>query len=445
MSEQNKANKGDDQRKFIKLNRVLAIVICIAMIFVSFMGGYFASFLSKSKPERIIDELISIISQRAYVDSDGKEFDERAFFEFYKEYSGDVHAEYYTAEEYKEQKRQNAGNYQGIGVACYSNSRNTVFKVLKNSPAHKAGIITGDKFISATNGENQQVVFDDKNSVSDYLSEVQNSQSIKFEIERSGEIIKVAVKKQQYTVSYVEYYDKECKLYFEDNDDGKLVQKTDYNLGKVEFDDKTAYISLDQFEGDAAGQLGKAYNFMVERGKTKLILDLRNNTGGNMRSLVDVASYLVRNNGNRESVIAYAKEKDKKTFFSTSQNKSSESVTDIVVLANQNTASASECLIGALIHYGASDGTFNYNNLVVSKNHLGEAKTYGKGIMQTTYMLKSGGAFKLTTAKIYWPNHTTSIHGKGIEVLKDKNGNYTANAVDDQNALSRAIEIMATK
>ncbi len=443
MSEQNKENNTNSQ-KVIKINRVLAIVISILMVVVSFFGGYFANFLSKSKSERIIDELINIISQKAYFSTDGQEFDERAFFEFYKEYSGDAYAQYYTAEEYKEQKKQNAGNYQGIGVLFYSNNKNTIFKVLKNSPAHKAGVLAGDKFVSATL-ENEKTLFTNDYGAIDYLGETQTSKAIEFEIERDGEIIKVSVKKEKYTVSYVEYYDNDCKLYFEDDENGKITKKVDYNLGKAEFDDKTAYISLDQFEGDASSQLGKAYNFMVERGKTKLILDLRNNTGGNMNSLVEIASYLVRNNGNKESVIAYAKEKDKKTFFTTSKNNSSESIKDIVVLANQNTASASECLIGALIHYGKSDGTCSYDNLVVSKNHLGEAKTYGKGIMQTTYLLKSGGAFKLTTAKIYWPDHVTSIHGKGIEVKKDKLGNYTANAVDDQNAISRAIEIMASK
>ena len=52
--------------------------------------------------------------------------------------------------------------------------------------------------------------------------------------------------------------------------------------------------------------------------------------------------------------------------------------------------------------------------LIVEKESDGLARTYGKGIMQKTYLLKSGGAFKLTTAKVMWPDKSTCIHEKGI-------------------------------
>ena len=70
---------------------------------------------------------------------------------------------------------------------------------------------------------------------------------------------------------------------------------------------------------------------------------------------------------------------------------------------------------------------------LIEKNQNGVAKTYGKGIMQTTYKLISGGAFKLTTAKIYLPDKKNSIHGVGFIATGD-------NAVDSQNALARAIQ-----
>jgi carboxyl-terminal processing protease len=82
------------------------------------------------------------------------------------------------------------------------------------------------------------------------------------------------------------------------------------------------------------------------------------------------------------------------------------------VLANENTASASECLLGVLVHYG--DVLKNNSDVILEMNEEGAYRTYGKGIMQTTYMLLSGGALKLTTAKIYWPDGETSIHGVGF-------------------------------
>lgn len=83
----------------------------------------------------------------------------------------------------------------------------------------------------------------------------------------------------------------------------------------------------------------------------------------------------------------------------------------IYAAGNGNTASASEALLGAMISYG----TLGYGDIFVTQT-AGEdsARTYGKGIMQTTFRNgATGEAIKLTTAEIYWPNGV-SIHGKGI-------------------------------
>ena len=84
---------------------------------------------------------------------------------------------------------------------------------------------------------------------------------------------------------------------------------------------------------------------------------------------------------------------------------------EIYVAANVNTASASEALIGAMISYG----TIGYEDIFITDTvGQGSARTYGKGIMQTTYYnVATGEAAKLTTAQIYWPNGE-SIHGSGI-------------------------------
>ncbi|MDY6367200.1 MAG: S41 family peptidase, partial [Clostridia bacterium] len=69
----------------------------------------------------------------------------------------------------------------------------------------------------------------------------------------------------------------------------------------------------------------------------------------------------------------------------------------------------------------------------------GYARTYGKGIMQTTFILSNGGAVKLTTAVIYQPDKTTCIHNTGVRVSG-------ANAVlsSDNRAILRAVEILAS-
>ena len=80
---------------------------------------------------------------------------------------------------------------------------------------------------------------------------------------------------------------------------------------------------------------------------------------------------------------------------------------------------------------------FDISRLVIEKNDDGVAKTYGKGIMQTTYLMLDGGAFKLTTAVMYQPDKTTTIHGKGIIVSGD-------NATErGDSAILRALETLS--
>ena len=97
--------------------------------------------------------------------------------------------------------------------------------------------------------------------------------------------------------------------------------------------------------------------------------------------------------------------------------------TEVYVLANSDTASASEALIGCLVSYGVLD----YEDIYISEysesyldamgytaEQLKSGKTYGKGIMQSTfYNRQTGEALKLTTAQIYWPDGTT-IHDRGL-------------------------------
>ena len=83
----------------------------------------------------------------------------------------------------------------------------------------------------------------------------------------------------------------------------------------------------------------------------------------------------------------------------------------IFVLADNMSASASECLLGVMVDYGAIDE----ENICLSYRD-GEAKTYGKGIMQETKPVRwfLGGALRLTTARVLWPVSQRCIHGVGI-------------------------------
>ena len=76
-------------------------------------------------------------------------------------------------------------------------------------------------------------------------------------------------------------------------------------------------------------------------------------------------------------------------------------------------------------------------NLVI-ENTNGKGATFGKGIMQTTYELRSGGALKLTTGQLYWPDALTTIHETGIKVADTTPQNLVAKGM----GIARAIEIL---
>ena len=128
-------------------------------------------------------------------------------------------------------------------------------------------------------------------------------------------------------------------------------------------------------------------------------------------------SYFCKTSTDKNPAVAVADytKKGKKEVFEASGNYYYDYFSDescIYVLADSGTASASECLIGCMVDYGA----VSYSDIFLSERN-GIAKTYGKGIMQTTVPSSIFGrpdAIKLTTARILWPLSGNCIHDRGV-------------------------------
>ena len=133
-----------------------------------------------------------------------------------------------------------------------------------------------------------------------------------------------------------------------------------------------------------------------------------------MDILQEIASYFCKDSTAKKPLVAVADYGNKKDYFYANGNKYNEYFAKdsrICVLADEDTASASECLLGTLLDYGA----ITYGDICLIERG-GVAKTYGKGIMQTTYYLDviKKDALKLTTARVLWPKTNTCIHGRGV-------------------------------
>ncbi len=393
-----------------KISIIVAIVLAIIL---SFTCGYFSHYVFLPDKSTTANELIRLIEDVSYIlDENGnpREFTADEYANAIANGLLDKYSTYYTAEEYQKIQSEGKGNQSGYGFYLYDAEHAPVIKeVVGNSPADRAGIREGDYVNSCKIEGEEKVVFLTTEDLTDYFENVNENEVVTFEIIRNGQTLNFSIRKENYKTSYVTYYDNERKVSLFLTD-GQFIPNEFVEEKLDVLDENTALIKLTLFEGDVAMQFRVALNYMQQKGRTKLILDLRGNLGGYLDILCDVASDLIYN-GNQKTLIAYSKGKtDSESFYMNTARKH-DFITDIAVLANRKTASASECLIGAMLHYGEK---FSIDRLIVEKEGDGIARTYGKGIMQTTYLLKSGGAFKLTTAKVMWPDKNTCIHEKGI-------------------------------
>lgn len=338
----------------------------------------------------------------------------------------DKYSEYYTKEEYEIVKSTSKGEREGVGFS-YDKTTNTITQVLGNSPAKRAGVKEGGVIVGAGLSKDAIKTPSTELLLSDILSEIPANVDFVFRVDYDGDVRDYIVKKQKYLQTFVSYYDESGEYGFTGENDisfVKIGENLDYPLGDIK---KTAVIKYTGFSGlsgglkGSAGQFKKALEKFKDSGKTNLILDIRNNGGGYMSILSSVASHLINAESGEKKLVSYATYKDGKRddFLSEVVDYSDYGFEKIIILANENSASASEALIGAVLDYDKD----KIVNVILDASILnGEVvyKTYGKGIMQSTYdNILTGEAIKLTTAKIYWPKSNKSIHGVGVTVSTD--------------------------
>ncbi len=305
---------------------------------------------------------------------------------------GDKYTTYMPKEEWDEFQESALGNFVGIGIYMTENSDELIEVVspMEDSPAKKAGIMAGD-IIVEVNGES--VIGQSTDIVSSKIKGEEGT-NVSIKIKRNDEYLTFDLVRENIKIYHV------------------YSEILDNNVG---------YISLITFDTGCADEFYKKLTELKDKGITKLVIDLRNNTGGIVNESLNIAEMFI-NKGNKLLIT-----EDNKNNKVTTYAKSDAIVDmDVVVLCNKYTASASEILIGAL----------RDNNIAKTVG----TQTYGKGVIQQIFKLKDGGALKITTEEYYTPNET-KINKVGItpdvEVeLKDG---------EEDTQLNKAIEILNKK
>ncbi|MBQ7063460.1 MAG: S41 family peptidase [Firmicutes bacterium] len=275
----------------------------------------------------------------------------------------DRYAAYYTAEEYEEIKRSSRGSFGGIGISVTTDRE--IVKVYENSPAAAAGIKSGDIIIGAegrdiTGMKQEEYILLLRGKIGDV-------KTIKLLRPSTGETYEVTV-----TLAEV------------------VTQTVYFHMMK----DGVAYLKLTAFDDVTKQQFDDAMEeIMKEENLQGLVIDLRDNPGGGLGTVLHVAERLLPS-----GLITYLEDKNGQVenYYADGDGFPH----PIAVVVNGQSASASELLSGALKDRGAAT--------------IVGTTTYGKGIVQTTWSNTDGSAFKMTTAKYYTPSGN-EIHGIGIE------------------------------
>lgn len=359
---------------------VVSVIVCSVFTLV-----YFKPFSHGGKSDSISEKLALI----------EKEIDS----EFYKKYDktkvkdilakayvkalGDKYSRYMTEKEYAEYLEDNKGSYSGIGIVYEKAPRNLyrIRSVMKKSPAEEAGLKKGD-VITKVEGRNV-----DKGK--DVLKLIKGKAGTKVKL-----VIKRAGKLKSYTI--VRRDIKEKTVY------SRIVKK------------KFVQIRITSFGVNTATEFKKEYKKYKDKGFKNIILDLRYNGGGFLDSALAIGNMFV-DKGTAIKVYNKSKEEDAYEYGKGKED------AKVVILVNKYSASASEILAVSLQENGVA-------------KLVGE-KTYGKGVIQTTLPLKSGGALYLTTLEYVSPKGK-KIHGVGI--MPD----YIVHNKYSDKQLNRAISLL---
>lgn len=354
--------------------------------------------------QSVIDKIDALYHQIniKYFDKVNQEDIHTALYKGLFQSLGDPYSVYYTPEEYAETQIDTSGKYYGIGAGVSQNLTTmevTITKVYRGTPSEEAGLMNGDKIISVEGIDATTV------EVSELVNHIRGEEGTKVHMviyrPSTGETLEFDVMRKNVVLPSVE---------------------------EEILDDGIGYIQITGFQEDTHKQFANVVEKMKTQGVKGLIIDVRGNPGGRLDTVWYLSDYILP-----QGLVVYVEDK-----YGNRQNFPSDaSCIDLpmVVLVDENSASASEIFAGALKDY-------EYATLVGKT-------TFGKGIAQEIVRLKDGSAFKITTEKWFTPKGN-DIHEIGIAPHVEVDYEYSGpqnESYDKQydSQFLKALEVMKEK
>lgn len=348
----------NSQKKYLPL--ILGVAIAAGVFIGSKLDfndtpdRIFAKNSKKDKLNRLIDyidyEYVDKVNTDSIVDVTVNEILENL----------DPHSVYIPRDEYENNADDMRGNFVGIGISFYVYKDTiAVIRTISGGPAAKVGIKAGDRILSA----NGKILFGDtieRDSITKYLKGEINSK-VNLKIFRKGEnkLLDFKIKRKRVPLVSVD---------------------ASYKLT-----DELGYIKINRFSETTYNEFKEALDDLIDKGITKLVLDLRNNPGG----YISTAEKIVDEFLEKDKLILITKNKRGKINKTFATRRGVFEDGKVYVLINENSASASEIIAGALQD--------NDKGVIVGR------RSFGKGLVQREMSLGDGSAIRLTIARYYTP------------------------------------------
>lgn len=310
---------------------------------------------------------------------------------------GDPYAEYYSSSEYQKLLDEQSGDAVGIGVLLQEDSSGdyaAVVQVYPDSPAESAGLQPGDLILEVDGSLVRGMELEE---VSDALIGEKGT-AVSLVYRRNGSDSTAEITRRQYSQSSVTY------------------QVVDGDIG---------YLRISSFEENTPSQLNDALNNLQAQQVRGLVLDVRDNAGGDTGSCTECLDQLLP-----EGVLGYTRTgSSQRQILATSDD--SEIDLPMAVLVNENTSSMAELFAVAIRDYDKGD--------------LVGTTTYGKGVLQTLYPLDDGSAVRITTA-YFDPPASENFDGVGLtpdyEVPLGRDQLATMGSMDGDDQLEKAVSVL---
>ena len=288
----------------------------------------------------------------------------------------DPHSQFMDPNDFRDMQDDTRSRFNGLGIeVSMKNGLPTVVTAMEDTPAAKAGILSGDQILRINGMSTERM------DLQDAINVLRGPAGAKVGLT----LLRPSTKEiKEYTLQRVEIKIQSVK--------GERLLPPELT-GPF----RIGYIRLIQFNEPTADELSKAIDDLQKQGMQALILDLRNNPGGLLNSAVDVCGQFLP--PNTKVVSTQGRVPSQQHDYSTSTVSKPRPNFPMVLLVNEGSASGAEIVAGALK---------DLRRAVL----VGET-TFGKGSVQNVLQLPDGSAVRFTTAKYYTPSRQV-IQGNGV-------------------------------